>query len=776
MPDVKFSNQYPYTDFHELNLDWVIKEVKFWSERVGKSIQKIELTGTVGLVDTYTITYSDGSTSTFDVTNGNGIASVAKTGTAGLVDTYTITFQDGSTTTFEVHNGTATIDPTLTLSDYAADAKVVGDYFKNSEAKVTATQFIKGGTSYLSANLSMPSLYVSAGSGTASFTMLTGLSLPANTNLAFSGGNFETSIPTVNGHRWYLTVYNSANTPVQYVIGDDNVDLIHFVSHANADHMTILLQIYYTLAAGGYQSATAYNVQMWTGEYSIDTDLVTVPAPLERELLPNIVGSSNINEYKGIVLLSKNTVGRQYFSSGSTSVNIEIARTDVTPGTRVYFRFDSMDLDITPTTMTLGDIFIAKLNSGGGTIGYAYFTPDGWYDVETNVAKIVIYRTVQYTISTSAWGQLTTTNCFLSQGEISVNEDFTGIKSVEDMKRERVKPTETISGTTGNLVRIYNPYADKGANIYTGQLHCHSKFKQAGQWVYYAGSDEGLMQLMASCGYDFATITDYSHNGVLTEKPANTHGLVWLCNSQETSAAANSGLTGQHMCVYNSKRVYTLPTNAQPEYVAEMVTADGCSCDLAHPSWSDLYQTPEKVGMLRNKIRFCEIYDGLNVIDGTVTLPAGKSYDYAWEIMLDNGCVTWGTAVNDSHSGSDVQGHISKGCVHVFSDSRTAPAIWDALCKGAFVASSNVNAKISDISLQNGIITIDTGDSGATTVFTKESGTVLKTVTGTTATYDIAGDEKYIRAVVTLSSGEIVWCQPFVNTSYYDIDDFDYTY
>lgn len=124
---VNFSNKYPYTDFHELNLDWLIKEVKYWSEKVGKTIQSIELTGTVGLVDTYTINYSDGTTSTFDVTNGNGIASVAKTGTAGLVDTYTITFQDGSTTTFDIHNGTASIDPTLTLTDYAADAKATGD-------------------------------------------------------------------------------------------------------------------------------------------------------------------------------------------------------------------------------------------------------------------------------------------------------------------------------------------------------------------------------------------------------------------------------------------------------------------------------------------------------------------------------------------------------------------------------------------------------------------------------------------------------------------------
>ena len=36
---------------------------------------------------------------------GNGIASITKTGTSGLVDTYTITYTDGTTSTFEVTNG-----------------------------------------------------------------------------------------------------------------------------------------------------------------------------------------------------------------------------------------------------------------------------------------------------------------------------------------------------------------------------------------------------------------------------------------------------------------------------------------------------------------------------------------------------------------------------------------------------------------------------------------------------------------------------------------------
>ena len=71
----------------------------------GQSIKGITKTGTDGLVDTYTITLTDGTTSTFTVTNGKEISSIDKTGTSGLVDTYTITFNDGTTSTFTVTNG-----------------------------------------------------------------------------------------------------------------------------------------------------------------------------------------------------------------------------------------------------------------------------------------------------------------------------------------------------------------------------------------------------------------------------------------------------------------------------------------------------------------------------------------------------------------------------------------------------------------------------------------------------------------------------------------------
>ena len=79
------------------------------------SIARTAGTGLAGSTDTYTITYSDSTTSTFTVvngtngTNGRGITSIIRTsgtGLAGSTDTYTITFTDATTTTFTVVNGT----------------------------------------------------------------------------------------------------------------------------------------------------------------------------------------------------------------------------------------------------------------------------------------------------------------------------------------------------------------------------------------------------------------------------------------------------------------------------------------------------------------------------------------------------------------------------------------------------------------------------------------------------------------------------------------------
>ena len=96
---------------------------------VGNGISKIERTngnGAAGTTDTITITYTNGGTTQFLVyngangkdgndgdpgnpgSNGRGIVSIERTdgnGAAGTTDTYTITYTDNSTTTYQVVNG-----------------------------------------------------------------------------------------------------------------------------------------------------------------------------------------------------------------------------------------------------------------------------------------------------------------------------------------------------------------------------------------------------------------------------------------------------------------------------------------------------------------------------------------------------------------------------------------------------------------------------------------------------------------------------------------------
>lgn len=94
----------------------MVKVTMLKGER-GSNIATITKTGTSGLTDTYTITLTDGSTSTFEVKNGSSIQSITKTSTVGAVDTYTITLTDGTTAgTFTVTNATGTIDQNFSAS------------------------------------------------------------------------------------------------------------------------------------------------------------------------------------------------------------------------------------------------------------------------------------------------------------------------------------------------------------------------------------------------------------------------------------------------------------------------------------------------------------------------------------------------------------------------------------------------------------------------------------------------------------------------------------
>lgn len=76
----------------------------------GASISSFELVGTSGNAKTYRLTLETGDYFDYVLYDGNGIDSITQTGgssshPAGTVDTYTITFTNGTTATFQVRNG-----------------------------------------------------------------------------------------------------------------------------------------------------------------------------------------------------------------------------------------------------------------------------------------------------------------------------------------------------------------------------------------------------------------------------------------------------------------------------------------------------------------------------------------------------------------------------------------------------------------------------------------------------------------------------------------------
>lgn len=71
-----------------------------------KSITAVDLLNSVGLIDTYRISFNAGNPFDFNIKNGKGIVSIVNTSRTGLIDTYTITYNDNTTSTFGVKSCT----------------------------------------------------------------------------------------------------------------------------------------------------------------------------------------------------------------------------------------------------------------------------------------------------------------------------------------------------------------------------------------------------------------------------------------------------------------------------------------------------------------------------------------------------------------------------------------------------------------------------------------------------------------------------------------------
>jgi hypothetical protein len=185
---------------------------------------------------------------------------------------------------------------------------------------------------------------------------------------------------------------------------------------------------------------------------------------------------------------------------------------------------------------------------------------------------------------------------------------------------------------------------------------------------------------------------------------------------------------------------------------------------INHPNyrWSI---TPEQLKQVQNNKLF-EIFNGHPEVNqaGGGGVPG---LEEVWDAILSSGVLLYGIAVDDAHNFKD-PGNPSvagpgRGWVMVRAPRLEARALLDAMERGDFYASTGV--VLSDYRADAARMTVTvakTSYSKYRIQFIGAGGRLLKEVTEPTATYDIKGDEGYVRARVLESNGRLAWCQPVV--------------
>lgn len=305
-------------------------------------------------------------------------------------------------------------------------------------------------------------------------------------------------------------------------------------------------------------------------------------------------------------------------------------------------------------------------------------------------------------------------------------------------------------------IEIENPYECTDCNQYLGQLHSHYIPDIAG----INSSPFEVEKKYRDAGYDFIALTE--HNKL--EPDPGVDGILHIQNSEENT----QGRGGNHLLGIGINNSIDINLSDQ-DRVNGYFIQNGFII-ASHPNLRRYKWTVDKLLRLEN-YNSVEIFNtGVNVagryLDGLPMMENWNMYDKAfstdkWDELLSRGKKVWGTANDDYTPGNP---GFNGGAVMVLSSSNTQENIMDALKNGHFYTLQGSEAPKIQINVENNSVHL-TSDQQGEIKFIGQDGEVLrKDRYSSDSTYQIVGNEKYIRAEVMGSSGKKSWTEPiFVN-------------
>ena len=290
---------------------------------------------------------------------------------------------------------------------------------------------------------------------------------------------------------------------------------------------------------------------------------------------------------------------------------------------------------------------------------------------------------------------------------------------------------------------------------FKGNLHTHTT-KSDGD-----AEPEWVAHWYKNHGYDFLVLSDHNHRTILEQE---VDGLL-MVPGEEVSAGIEMGEIPIHINGVGVTRV------VEPIHGDDIVTTLQANVDLIreaggivqinHPNfrWAfDHTHISQVTGA-----HLIEVHNSHPAVNN-LGAPGRPGSEDIWDRVLSSGRVLFGTATDDSHNYHDWLPHLSnpgRGWVMVAAKELSKDAVVCALEEGRFYSSTGVTLhsyRHDDTKIE--IQIQQERDFIYTTVFSGNNGDVLGQVSGLHPSYKINGNETYIRATITSSSGGKAWTQP----------------
>ncbi len=324
---------------------------------------------------------------------------------------------------------------------------------------------------------------------------------------------------------------------------------------------------------------------------------------------------------------------------------------------------------------------------------------------------------------------------------------------------------------------------------FKGNIHCHTVNSDGG------ATPADLARFYKNAGYDFISITD--HNHLTSQSETGYSGEEFLVipgceytavlKLSEESPAIHTHVNGVGIsqnfqfekCPPHGKkeikptknRVFyiktgTITVEESLQFAVSEINSQGGFATMNHPNWRWSFGANEMKN-IKNADAF-EIWNGSYDANNEGT-PNRPSMDEIWDSLLSDGKRIWAVAADDCHFLPDPQKPtVYPPCsawVHVEAEELTEKEIIRALKEGRFYSSTGIELLSQSFGPERIELCIKPfANLEYYTTFIGNKGEILAVKDGLNPSYDIKGDEVYIRSRINCSGLERAWLQPlFLN-------------